>query len=137
MDKIIFFSPITEIFILVFVLGLGLSVSNIFFKNEEIKDNLSEIALIGFCLTLPVSQLINLFTPITQTVFLILSAFSFLIIFFKFQYLKNYEKWHGLNPAYHQSYLDLKKILNTDNSFSEIGSLKVYKKNKFWFISEK
>ena len=80
MDKIIFFSPISEIFILVFVLGFGLGVSNIFFKNEEIKDNLSEIALIGFCLTLPISQLINFFIPITQTVFLILSIFSFSII---------------------------------------------------------
>ena len=93
MDKIIFFSPITEIFILVFVLGLGLSVSNIFFENEEIKDNLSEIALIGFCLTLPVSQLINLFTPITQITFLVLFVFSLLIIFYKFQYIKNYQKW--------------------------------------------
>lgn len=93
MDKIIFFSPVTEFFILVFVLGLGLSISNIFFKNEEIKDNLDEIALIGFCLTLPISQIINFFIPITQMVFLILSIFSFSIIFYKFRYLKNYKKW--------------------------------------------
>lgn len=93
MDKIIFFSPISEIFILVFVLGLGLSISNIFFKNDEIKDNLSEISLIGFCLTLPISQIINFFMPITQMVFLILSIFSFSIIIYKFRYLKNYKKW--------------------------------------------
>lgn len=48
-----------------------------------------------------------------------------------------FEKWYELNPAYNQSYLDLKKILDSNNSLSKIVTLKIYKENNFWFISEK
>ena len=48
-----------------------------------------------------------------------------------------FKNWYKLNPAYYQSYLDLKKILDNNKSLSKIETLKVYKENSYWFISEK
>ena len=64
-DKLIFFSPLTELVICTYVLGWGLLVSNFFYKKKEIKNNLSEISIFGFCIVLPLTQFINLFLPIS------------------------------------------------------------------------
>ena len=84
-DKIIFFTPITELIICVYVLGWGLLVSSFFYRKEDIKKNLSEVAIFGFCLTLPVTQFANFFIPISELYFCI----SFLVpifILYKFRH---------------------------------------------------
>ena len=60
LETIIFFTPITELIISIYVLGIGLLISPLFFKLDEIKYNLNEISLFGFCLILPIVQITNL-----------------------------------------------------------------------------
>ena len=93
-NKVIFFTPITELVITIHVLGWGLLLSKFFYKQDEIKNNLSEISILGFCLVLPLTQLINFFYPISASVFFITFLFSLLIIFrFKNIIITNFLKW--------------------------------------------
>ncbi len=85
-NNIIFFSPITELVISVYVFGWGLLVSNFFYNRNEIKKNLSEIAIFGFCLILPITQLVNFLFPISE-LFFYLSFLVSLLIIFKFRNL--------------------------------------------------
>jgi len=89
-DKFIFFSPLTELMISVYVLGWGLLISEIFYEKKDIKKNLSEISIFGFCLILPIVQLFNLFFPISNIFFYISFVFSFAIII-KFKNIINKE----------------------------------------------
>ena len=68
MDKIIFFTPITEVIIATYVLGFGLLISSFIYNKEDIKNHLNEICILGFCLTLPIAQITNFFFPINNTV---------------------------------------------------------------------
>ena len=81
LETIIFFTPITELIISIYVLGIGLLISPLFFKTDEIKYNLNEISLFGFCLTLPIVQIINLIFPIKPLFFYISFVFSLLVLF--------------------------------------------------------
>lgn len=93
-SNVIFFTPLTELVISIYVLGWGLLISNFFYEKKDIKNNLSEISIFGFCLVLPITQLINLFFPITSFIFSVSFIFSFLIILrFKNLIKKNIFKW--------------------------------------------
>ena len=81
LEIIIFFTPITELIISIYVLGIGLLISPFFFKPDEIKYNLNEISLFGFCLTLPIVQIINFIFPITPLFFYVSFLFSLLVLF--------------------------------------------------------
>ena len=94
LDKIIFFTPITELLISIYVLGFGLLISPFFFKTDQIKYNLNELALFGFCLILPITQIINLFFPITSLFFYFSFALSLFIIFIhRNNFQKKFLKW--------------------------------------------
>ena len=94
LDKIIFFTPITELLISIYVLGFGLLISSFFFKTDQIKYNLNELALFGFCLILPITQIINLFFPITSLFFYFSFALSLFIIFIhRNNFQKKFLKW--------------------------------------------
>ena len=45
LDKIIFFSPLTELTIALYVLGYGLLTSTFFYNKDELKYNLNEISI--------------------------------------------------------------------------------------------
>ena len=93
-NKIIFFSPLTELIICIHVLGWGLLVSNFFYIKEDIKKNLSEIAIFGFCLTLPITQLANFFFPISELYFYISFLVSITILYnFKYLIKENFIQW--------------------------------------------
>ena len=94
LETIIFFTPITELIISIYVLGIGLLISPLFFKTDEIKYNLNEISLFGFCLTLPIVQIINLIFPIKPLFFYISFVFSLLVLFMlKNQIKKKFFFW--------------------------------------------
>ena len=93
-NNVIFFTPITELVISIYVLGWGLLVSSFFYDKEDIKNNLSEISIFGFCLVLPLAQFINFFFAITINIFSITFVLSLLIIFlFKNLIKNNFVKW--------------------------------------------
>ena len=93
-NKIIFFSSRTELIICIHVLGWGLLVSNFFYIKEDIKKNLSEIAIFGFCLTLPITQLANFFFPISELYFYISFLVSITILYnFKYLIKENFIQW--------------------------------------------
>ncbi len=93
-NKIIFFSPITELIICIYVLGWGLLVSSFFYVKEDIKKNLSEIAIFGFCLTLPITQFVNFFFPISELYFYISFLISIIILFkFKRHIKEDFLQW--------------------------------------------
>ena len=94
LDIIILLTPITELLISTYALGLGLLVSPFFFKIDQIKYNLNEVALFGFCLILPIVQIINIFFPITPIFFYLSFFFSILIILkFRNQLQKKFLYW--------------------------------------------
>ena len=93
MDKIIFFTPITEIIISTYVLGFGLSISKLIYDKKEIKNHLNEICLLGFCLVLPIAQITNFFFPINQYFFYITYLISIIIIFYHSSILSSFNKW--------------------------------------------
>ena len=64
MDKIIFFTPITEIIIATYVLGFGLLIASPLYNKQDIQSHLNEICIIGFCLTLPLAQITNFFSQL-------------------------------------------------------------------------
>ena len=80
LETIIFFTPITELIISIYVLGIGLLISPLFFRLDEIKYNLNEISLFGFCLILPIVQITNLIFPITPLFFYISFFLSLLVL---------------------------------------------------------
>ena len=61
MDKIIFFTPITEIIIATYVLGFGLLIASLLCDKQDIQSHLNEICIMGFCLILPLAQITNFF----------------------------------------------------------------------------
>jgi len=69
MDKLIFFIPITEVIIATYVLGFGLLITSFIYNKEDIKNNLNEICILGFCLSLPLAQITNFFFPINNYFF--------------------------------------------------------------------
>jgi len=70
MDKIIFFTPITEVIIATYVLGFGLLIASFLYNKEDIKNHLNEICILGFCLTLPIVQITNFFFQLTIIFFI-------------------------------------------------------------------
>ena len=72
MDKIIFFTPITEVIITTYVLGFGLLISSLLYNKENIQNHLNEICILGFCLTLPLAQITNFFFRLTIIFFTLL-----------------------------------------------------------------
>ena len=92
-DKIIFFSPLTELLIAPYVLGYGLLISNFFYNKEEINYNLNEICIFGFCIILPIIQVTNFFYPITDIFFYISFSLSLFIIFKFKDRIKNFKEW--------------------------------------------
>lgn len=93
MDKIIFFLPLTELLISTYVLGYGLIISNFFFSKEEIQNNLSEICILGFCLILPASQIINFFFPLNNIFFYTSYLFSIFFIYLNRNNLATLNRW--------------------------------------------
>ena len=93
MDKIIFFTPITEIIITTYVLGFGLLIASPLYNKQDIQSHLNEICIIGFCLTLPLAQITNFFFPINNYFF----YFTYLIalgnIYFHRGQLTSLKKW--------------------------------------------
>lgn len=111
-NSLIIFTPITELVISVYVLGWGLLLSNCFYKNEEIKNNLSEISIYGFCLILPLTQFINFFYPISTSIFFITFFFSALIIFrFKNSIKINFFKWIAKLAVFFVLLMPLKYVI--------------------------
>ena len=93
MDKIIFFTPITEIIITTYVLGFGLLIASPLYNKQDIQNHMNEICIIGFCLTLPLAQITNFFFPINNYFF----YFTYLIalgnIYFHRGQLTSLKKW--------------------------------------------
>jgi|TARA_B110000037_G_scaffold222222_1_gene296182 hypothetical protein len=93
LDKIIFFSPLTELTIALYVLGYGLLTSTFFYNKDELKYNLNEISIFGFCIILPIIQVTNFFYPITVIFFYISFSISLFIIFKFKNRIQNFKKW--------------------------------------------
>ena len=47
-----------------------------------------------------------------------------------------FTKWYTLNPAYHQHYTDLLKILVSEKDGNVSNTWKIIKKNNYWLISK-
>ena len=82
MDKIIFFTPITEIIIATYVLGFGLLIASLIYDKKDIQSHLNEICIMGFCLTLPLAQITNFFFPINDYFFYITYLIALVNIYF-------------------------------------------------------
>ena len=94
LDKILLLTPFTELIISIYALGLGLLLYPFFFKIDQIKYNLNEVALFGFCLILPIVQIVNIFFSITSIFFYISLLISILIILkFRNQLQKKFFYW--------------------------------------------
>jgi hypothetical protein len=93
MNKIIFFTPITEVIIATYVLGYGLSIAQFFYSKEDIKNHLSEICVLGFCLILPISQIANFFFPLNSYFFYISYIFSITFIYLNKNKIASLNKW--------------------------------------------
>ena len=93
MDKIIFFTPITEVIIATYVLGFGLLIASFIYNKEDIKNHLNEICILGFCLTLPLAQITNFFFPINNYFFYITYLIAIGIIYFHRSQLTSLNKW--------------------------------------------
>ena len=93
MDKIIFFTPITEVIIATYVLGFGLLIASFLYNKEDIKNHLNEICILGFCLALPLAQITNFFFPINNYFFYITYLIAIGIIYFHRSQLTSLNKW--------------------------------------------
>jgi len=93
MDKIIFFTPITEIIIATYVLGFGLLITSLLYDKQDIQSHLNEICIIGFCLTLPLAQITNFFFPINDYFFYITYLIALANIYFHRGQLTSLKKW--------------------------------------------
>lgn len=93
MDKIIFFTPITEIVITTYVLGFGLLISSQIYNKKDIKNHLNEICILGFCLILPLAQVTNFFFPINNYFFYITYLIAIGNIYFHRSQLTSLNKW--------------------------------------------
>ena len=93
MDKIIFFTPITEIIITTYVLGFGLLISSLLYNKEDIQNHLNEICILGFCLTLPLAQITNFFFPINNYFFYVTYLIAIGTIYFHRSQLTSLNKW--------------------------------------------
>ena len=85
--------PLTELIITSYVLGYGLLVSNFFISKNKIHENLSEICIFGFCLMLPISQIINFFFPLNNIFFYTTYGFSILLIYLNRKNLTTFKSW--------------------------------------------
>ena len=93
MDKIIFFTPITELIITTYVLGFGLLISSLLYNKEDIQNHLNEICILGFCLTLPLAQITNFFFPINNYFFYVTYLIAIGTIYFHRSQLTSLNKW--------------------------------------------
>ena len=93
MDKIIFFTPITEVIIATYVLGYGLLIAQFFYEKKDIKNHLNEICILGFCLTLTISQITNFFFPLNTHFFYLSYIFAVTIIYLNKDKLTTINKW--------------------------------------------
>ena len=93
MDKIIFFTPITEIIITTYVLVFGLLISSLLYNKENIQNHLNEICILGFCLTLPLAQITNFFFPINNSFFYVTYLIAIGTIYFHRSQLTSLNKW--------------------------------------------
>jgi len=93
MDKIIFFTPITEFIITIYVLGFGLLISSLMYNKNDVRNNLNEICIFGFCLILPLTQITNFFLPINNYFFYITFLIAIGIIYLNRDQLTSINKW--------------------------------------------
>ena len=93
MDKIIFFTPLTEVIIATYVLGFGLLITSLLYNKEDIQNHLNEICILGFCLTLPLAQITNFFFPINNYFFYITYLIAIGSIYFHRGQLTSIKKW--------------------------------------------
>jgi len=93
MDKIIFFTPITEIIIATYVLGFGLLIASLLCDKQDIQSHLNEICIMGFCLILPLAQITNFFFPINDYFFYITYLIALANIYFHRGQLTSLKKW--------------------------------------------
>ena len=93
MDKIIFFTPITEIIIATYVLGFGLLIASLLCDKQDIQSHLNEICIMGFCLILPLAQITNFFFPINDYFFYITYLIALVNIYFHRGQLTSLKKW--------------------------------------------
>ena len=93
MDKIIFFTPITEIIIATYVLGFGLLIASPLYDKQDIQSHLNEICIMGFCLILPLAQITNFFFPINDYFFYITYLIALVNIYFHRGQLTSLKKW--------------------------------------------
>jgi len=93
MDKIIFFTPLTEVIISTYVLGFGLLITSLLYNKEDIQNHLNEICILGFCLTLPLAQITNFFFPINNYFFYITYLIAIGSIYFHRGQLTSIKKW--------------------------------------------
>lgn len=88
------FTPITELLILITIFGQGLFVNNFLKLNEYSKSlNFSEICLYGFCSVLILTQIINLFLPISSYIFWFFFIISSTYLYFQKLNFKNIINW--------------------------------------------
>jgi len=92
-DKLVYFSPITEIIILTYVLGYGLLIRKFLFEEDNIENKINEICLFGFCSAIPISQIYNFFFPLNNYFFYISFIFSIGIIYLHKNELIFVKKW--------------------------------------------
>ena len=93
MDKIIFFTPLTEVIIATYVLGFGLLITSLLYNKEDIRNHLNEICILGFCLTLPLARITNFFFPINNYFFYITYLIAIGSIYFHRGQLTSIKKW--------------------------------------------
>ena len=93
MDKIIFFTPLTEVIIATYVLGFGLLITSLLYNKEDIRNHLNEICILGFCLTLPLAQITNFFFPINNYFFYVTYLIAIGSIYFHRGQLTSIKKW--------------------------------------------
>jgi hypothetical protein len=93
MDKIIFFTPITEVIISTYVLGFGLLIAPLLYNKEDLQSNLNELCIIGFCATLPLAQITNFFFPINNYFFYITYLIAVGNIYIHRDQLRSLKKW--------------------------------------------